>query len=412
MSSRKLDVLIVGLLALGAALGSWQGSALAGAALDVRGRSAGGYDDIWFDADVSDLHQRLTTGNYEQNHTVRHPLVPLMARLPMRLFLRAVPGADPVNVVRSGLTVVAALWASLLFLTLRLVGCRRSDATLFSLVGLTSAAAMFWLVVPDTFALGSLGIWLALAAVASASRWPAREWLTTTAAVTTLSVTVTNGVFGAIAAAVLHSRRRALQVVANAGCVVLVLWGLQRFIYPSSGFPYGYDQSYRSFILSADMRTPGAPLAALLLDGMVMPSVQTIQRITQENYLVLSVQQSWPGSGGAAGLIAVIAWTSVLVLGASAAWSGSVPRALVVFLAAAIASQLGLHVLFGEETFLYTMHVMPLLLVLAAMGTLTRARPLVLGFAAVLLVSGAVNNWLQFSRSLELAQQITSRIGS
>src|SRR4051812_25417180 len=75
VTGRTRDVVLVLVLAATASLMSWQNGGRVGAALDVRGPSPGGYDDIWFDADTRDLHRRITFDNYQQTHTARHPLV-------------------------------------------------------------------------------------------------------------------------------------------------------------------------------------------------------------------------------------------------------------------------------------------------------------------------------------------------
>ena len=58
--------------------------------------------------------------------------------------------------------------------------------------------------------------------------------------------------------------------------------------------------------------------------------------------------------------------------------------------------QLGLHLLYGEETFLYALHFAPLLVVFAACSTLTRMRLVGLVLAGALVISAGVNNAMQF----------------
>jgi len=60
------------------------------------------------------------------------------------------------------------LWFSSLFILLRLIGCRQFDAALFSILAATSAAAIFWFVIPETYSFGSLSILLALGLTALA----------------------------------------------------------------------------------------------------------------------------------------------------------------------------------------------------------------------------------------------------
>lgn len=403
------DALVIAVLAAAAGAMSWYASGRLNTALEVRGPSDGGYDDIWFDADSRDVYRKLTWQNFEQNQTLRHPLISIMARLPVRLYRRAVPAADPVDLFRGLLAATAAAWASLMFVTLRLLRCRKADALLLTLVGIVSAAALFTLATEPVFALGSVTILCAIAAVAWAERGAAAEWLTTIAGALTLSVTITNGMVGGFAAAAMHPARRVAQIVANAVCIVLVLWAVQRLIYPSSSFPWGYDRSYRAFILASEMRTPIGPLNSFWFHTMVMPEVTTIHRTSQQDYAVLSVQGARPGSATRAGMAATAAWAMLLAIGA---WSmiTRASQSLRLFLLASIAGQLLLHLVFGEETFLYAMHFLPLLVTIAALGTRT-ARPLVLGLGAVVIAGCLANNSHQFERALALAGAIASRLG-
>ena len=74
-------------------------------------------------------------------------------------------------------------------------------------------------------------------------------------------------------------------------------------------------------------------------------------------------------------------------------------------LLAALLGQWGLHQVYGgEETFLYALHWVPLLVLVAAAGTLTRWRPLALGLAAVVLVGAGVNNRQQFRYAVQFAK--------
>jgi len=52
--------------------------------------------------------------------------------------------------------------------------------------------------------------------------------------------------------------------------------------------------------------------------------------------------------------------------------------------------QLGMHLFYGDETFLYSLHFAPFLVILAAFGTLTRARRLSLMLAGLLLLVAAM----------------------
>jgi len=86
------------------------------------------------------------------------------------------------------------------------------------------------------------------------------------------------------------------------------------------------------------------------------------------------------------------------------------PRALVVFriaphrparavLGLTFLGQLPLHLVYGSETFLYGLHFVPLLVVLAALSTQTPARPVALLLAGALVVTATTNNVTQFTKA-------------
>ena len=190
MSRFATDAVVLVLLAAGAAALSWQASGRVSAALRRQPPVSADCDDIWFDADACSFTLKLLQPNHEQTMTLRHPLVSLIARLPLRLHLRLVPSADPAIVVRTALLVMAAVWTALMFAALRLLRVPLPDATLFTSIGATSASAVFANAAPETFGLGSITIVVAIMLVGLAGRGIVSEWLTTLVCAATLSVTL------------------------------------------------------------------------------------------------------------------------------------------------------------------------------------------------------------------------------
>jgi hypothetical protein len=56
------------------------------------------------------------------------------------------------------------------------------------------------------------------------------------------------------------------------------------------------------------------------------------------------------------------------------------------------AAEVSLHLLYGTETFLYALNLVPMLIVIAACGTRTRARGVVILLALTVLVCGGISN--------------------
>ena len=76
---------------------------------------------------------------------------------------------------------------------------------------------------------------------------------------------------------------------------------------------------------------------------------------------------------------------------------------MAYFLALTALGQLLLHSLFGHETFLYSMHFLPLLVGVAAFGALGQWRAWVLALAGVFIVTACVNNAGQYGKAITIA---------
>ena len=92
---------------------------------------------------------------------------------------------------------------------------------------------------------------------------------------------------------------------------------------------------------------------------------------------------------------ATIAWVALFGLGLREAGRRWRTDPLVFVTLACLAGQLALHMVYGEETLLYAMHWLPLLILVAGFALLGPARPWALALAIVTLVSGSANNLLR-----------------
>jgi hypothetical protein len=91
-------------------------------------------------------------------------------------------------------------------------------------------------------------------------------------------------------------------------------------------------------------------------------------------------------------MIAVAAWLVLLALGAREAHRRWRDDRLVQVILLCLAGQFALHVLYGEETMLYALHWVPLLILVAGLAARGPWRPVALGAALLALVAGAGSN--------------------
>ena len=337
------------LLALLSGALSWNGSHHATALLG-EAKLRGGF--AWFGEPLR--IQRFVDHELDQELlSVTTPFEPLMARAPVRAWMRVLPG-EPLQVIRGFTALTAALWAALVFLALVALGCRLPDAVLFTVVGIASAAAQVWFAVPAAAALGSVSTFVAILVVVwSPSQHGASGWQTTLAVIAAVSVRAVNGVFGVVAAGLAHGWRRGLQLTVNGLAVLLLLWPVQRILYPTSG------------PLPDPVSAAPARVLTAIIDAAFVP-VYAIAVTDGAATLTMGLGHSWVGLLGAA------AWLAVLGLGASHLAS-SQPR-LGTFLAMVLGARLLAGWWHTEPAFHAALDILPLALIAGAAATLTSYR--------------------------------------
>lgn len=396
------DILIVVFLAAAAGFASYQGGKLINPMLFDK--QAG---DVWFHSDIGRVIDDMTVYGIDHDHTNVHPLF-LLILFPVVYVLKTALLLEPITAVRIVIAVVAGLWFSSLFISLRVIGCRRFDATLFSVLAATSAAAVFWFVVPETYPFGSLSILLALGCVALTQHRKLSPLSYVVVNVLTLSITITNWMVGILATIVNHRRKQFLQITLTAFGILAVLVAVQKVIFPTSNaggffFPTRMMRGEAGYMIQPDSGGPLKVVKSFVFDTLVMPAINLVNNKIDLYPLWpirMSVQMSSPGSGSVWGTIAVVLWIALLSLGLWGLFSTRKHLRLRVVLGLTILGQLALHTVYGNETFLYTLNFLPLLVVLAALSTLTRARLLALVLAGMLVLSAGMNNILQFNQAV------------
>jgi hypothetical protein len=119
----------------------------------------------------------------------------------------------------------------------------------------------------------------------------------------------------------------------------------------------------------------------------------------------LSIQAMNPGAGSLIAQVGVAIWV-VLLAGAVWAIRTRYRSTTVGVLVLAAAGQLALTLLFGVETFFYSLYFGPILVLLSALGALTPARRFIVPLAAALAVLAASNHVPKF---IDAADQLRRR---
>jgi hypothetical protein len=351
-------------------------------------------DDVWFEADVERVYSDMTSRGANHHRTSVHPLFPLVS-LPLVGICLKVFGLGKMQAVRVVVAASAALWIGLFYTLLRLLRCRRLDSVVFSLVMASSAGAMFWSAIPETYLLGSTTIIAVLILAAVAERRPVPAWLDVTIGALSLSMLVTNFMVWLASLVSRHRLQHAIQLACNALVAVVLLWAVEKYLMPSAQFFLGAHEK-------SDVPAPGNALAVIFLHSMVAPEAWSLPNEQSGFWPVLSLQHTALGQIGVLKVVALASWLCLLC---AAVWAlarlPQYPRFRAT-LALSIAGQITLHLFYGHETFLYALDWIPLFVTAAALASLARGRWIVLTLAAIFAVTAGIHNAQQLKATLAL----------
>jgi hypothetical protein len=397
----RIDLLLAALVAATAAL-------LAFVVQRRTGRIAWEENDYWFDFDTHRVGLQMTSRDMVSSlNTNLHPGFILFTNLPLSVLA---PLSD-VQKLTVEVCAASALWMTAFFAMLRFLGVRRFDALLFTAIAGASATSLFLGPVPESYTAATAGLVIVLAVVAWDREQRSGPIPYVVAGLFAMGVTLINGIVVGLAVAVRFWWRRAIVVLAIIAIGLVVMSGLQRLVFPDSRFIVGSSSETNIVSESLFTEQAGGPVrvaSSFLFHGVVAPDLGTkVKDPTGE--ILLTFQDSNPGSGSPAGVLAIVAWLVVLAVGAWALLRTEVAtRHFRLVLGLTIAATLLFLFGFGQDTFTFSPFVTPLLVTVAALGTLTRFRRFVLVVGAVLFVTELANNVMQLDDAEELVRLLRS----
>lgn len=344
-------------------------------------------NDIWFEGDLGRLADEMTHRWAAHSRAPVHPLFSLLtvsAAYPLRAL-----GLGPTAAVAAVSALSAGAWMLACYALMRALGHAALDALALALLAACSAAGLFWLTVPETMALGSASVLAAVTVGVVASERHIRERWLIAASAASLSITVTNWMAGLAASAMSLTWKRAIQVSANALALVVVLWGVQRVVVPHADFFVGYSNEQRYF-LRPEAQGPLSAVKVSIVNGMMMPRLSTTVKPGRGS--ILTVQGSRLREQTALWMAGTSVWLIVVACGVYVSLvrkPGRPGERLVLIVAA---GQLALDAIYGTETFLYTLNLIPLLVAVGGAGLESRGRWLVRAGVVALLVMAVTSN--------------------
>jgi hypothetical protein len=356
-------------------------------------------NDVWFRADIFRVYRTMTVREASNFRARVHPFFPAVSLVPVRGLIKL--GFETRTAVRIMVAGQAAAWIALLYALLRVIGCRWLAATSFSLVGAVSAAAWFWLPISETYALGSMTIMVAVIVAAVLERRVLSDRWLVLANVLSFSITVTNWMAGIAATVAYRPIRRAALIVVGSFLLCIAIWPAQLLIAPKAQFFLKSQESELGYLFYEDSGGPLTKLRDLTLNGVVIPTLETYRQERQLHSRVLGVQHAPLGGASAWGFPGVALWVGLLGLGAWAFARDRGRKRLRFAIAALLAGQFALHLVYGEEVFLYALHYTPILLIFAAWASLEAMPRVSIALALALLVPATLNNHAAFEDGVD-----------
>ena len=342
--------------------------------------------DAWFNADLGPLtSELLTIREGDKGRSTLHPMFPLVAGPIMHAM---VLGAhiSPALALYWFIGGVFSLWPALLYACLRRVGLPMPDAAVFACLGLASAGATFFLAVPLYYGLGSITLMLAFWLVMAARHSSVPDRYMIAASALSISMTVTSWMFGWIATLLRYPFRRAIQTAVNGFAAMTFLWIIGHLYVPGSRF-IGPTLFEKQFIYLPTVHRVLGVLASFGGYSIVAPKAGPFVNVAGTPGRTF--QDVLPALD--ASLLLLVAWLVLLGVGA---WSlyRSGDRFLARLLGCWLGAQLLLHIVYGEETFLYSLHWIPSLILVASCACRRRMRVPILIAAACLALATGISN--------------------
>ena len=337
------------------------------------------FENLYFHADLNTVYSNLVSRASNHYRTSAHPLFSIIG-WPLTAALQ-LTGLSGVTSVRILLAVVAGLVVATLYAVLRLLTLRALDAALFAGLLIATGSFVFWATVPETFAFGGLSILLALVIFAVRRDSPPALVL---ASVLALSFTITNWMVACYGTLTTQTLRKAIRIFAIAFAITATLWTVQRLTFSRSGAP-GKVGRYAMYV-----RLPEKMDMPVLLAGSVIAPEPAHSSLMGR--LQLSAEKGAFELRDPLVTAGVALWTLLLVGGGVAMARAQGRRALRLIIALTLGSQILLHAGFADGPFLYGMHYLPLLILVAAHGSLTRLRPFVIAALVALIPIALIHN--------------------
>jgi hypothetical protein len=341
--------------------------------------------DVWFGADTPRIVGENTAFNTPMVYRVSvHPLSGIRS-LPFLALHALGLNAQQVNAAFVGFSAFAL--AVIFYATGRGLGLTRLAAMVATALMLSTSAAMFWTVVPENWALGAVTLLIPLAWL-TARRGTNDVFMAPLQSILSVSLIVTNWVAGLLAPLLALGPRAMLWsgTVAFAGVAALSV--IQRLIFVHAGPFFGLGGERR--FISAHPRHLIDRISDLWSELFLAPNpVGHSQGLVEWTVAFGRHATSplfWVASAG---------WLLLAVLALASLWRGVFATKPLTFLIVLLLFQVDLFAIYGDGYFLYSLQIVPFVVLLLAASLIGPFRNLAL---IVMLLTAAFTGWYNFGQ--------------
>jgi hypothetical protein len=359
-------------------------------------------NNVWFQADTARVYSNLTDRGSNHYRTSVHPLFSLATNPIITILNKA--GLEKQTAVKLFNATLSSLWLVMFYFILRLLNLRKIDAFQFTLLASVSSSLLFWGAVPETFMLGSLSILVVTAFTIASNKYIFKyPWFILISA-TSMVATVTNWMAGIIATFVNFDLKRGIRISFDALIILTLLSAIQHYLYPSSSFFLFFGGETR-YIMLEEAGSWMDKLRVFFFSSIIMPDILINYNESAPEWPALSIQLSKLGSVLDLRNFLNIVWAGIFCLGSYALVKWNENKKAKMFIMLFLAGQLVLHIFYGDETFLYSMHWVPFLIIIAAMGVQGRFKNTVRVLTLILIVGAGFNNIQQFIQAKSIVDK-------
>jgi len=324
--------------------------------------------------------------------TFIHPLFPFLV-IPLTKSFAFFLGIKLITSIKLLLALFSGTSAMFVFALARVLLKSTLFAALAAVFMLTSASYIFWSAVPETYVFGSATISATFFfSLAMNLRPRAHVFLH----FFTMAFTITNWMAAVLASLSQFKISLALRVCAL-GLVIAIVASLWQ-----AALLTGAEMFWYSGSVQGEVRF------------MRLPSFENIplygQRIV--NFLFVSIVAPEPNLRGdtvrssftysALGWSGLISWSAILGAGVVRAFSISTRLQFCLVVGVFALFQLGMHVIYGDEPFLYSMHFLPALVLIGCLSLTGRYRWFFAALMVFSIMTNTLNNYWRFQEAIDL----------